>query len=291
MATISRTFYDATVATDGTGDYATIAAAITDNKRTIYVRQGSYAGFTQDQSQSKIFVEPGSTITSDCNFTGTNCSFVVGAGTDIQGKVSFDTNSSGCYFRCENGVQTDGIDYTTTERQYLNGGGWGTLSDGGSAAHGINVGSSDDCIIENIAVQTTLAGGGYSGVNANSGTDRAIYRLVKVVDSDDEGFQLFGDDTLIIGCVVSGADARGITTASTGLRVRAIGNYITATGDDAIRFAGADSVAVGNVAQIDGGYAFEVVAANCVAVGNRLDGASNDTAGSSTISSNDETAF
>ena len=289
MATISRTFYDATVATDGTGDYATIAAAITDNKRTIYVRQGSYAGFTQDQSQSKIFVEPGSTITSDCNFTGTNCSFVVGAGTDIQGEVDV-TTGTGAYIRFENGCSIDQIDINTA-RCYVNGGGWGTSVDATGTAGAALDSNGDDVIMENIATNTDTGGSDFYALLVSG--DRNIVRLVKIVDSDVQGALFNGSaDLLMIGCANLNSDNDNLNVR--GARNRIIGNYLVngLRGID-LDASGDDSVMVGNTISTASSQSIFTASgnANCCIVGNRLDGTPTDTDGSATVSNNDETAF
>ena len=65
------------------------------------------------------------------------------------------------------------------------------------------------------------------------------------------------------------------------------GNVLT------VAAGGDNSVIVGNIVQTATGNPVEIDAAgeNCVVVGNRLNGAVNDASGTSTVASNDETAF
>jgi len=293
MVSTALEYWDAIVNNnDGQAEYQTIQAAIDANERTIWVKSGTYAGFTQDQASSKIFIEPGSTISSDCNFTGANCSFVVGAGTTISGEIDV-TTGTGAYIRFENGCSVSGMEFNTA-RCYVNGGGWGTLSDGGIAAHGLRSNAAD-CIYENIALETA-AGGGQSFFSfiATGSAPRNIISKIKVVASDSAGigFSSGADDVLVMGCAVLAADGDG---TQGGARTRIIGNYVDAPGDDGIVMGGAgdDSVIVGNVVKDPGGDSVEITAnaENCVVVGNRLDGAVNDLSGTSTVSNNDETAF
>ena len=177
---------------------------------------------------------------------------------------------------------------------YVTGGGWDTISDGGTSVDGATLNAAD-IILENIAVQTT-AGGGNSLDGVSVEDDRIILSQVKVIDSDNRAIFSVGStdtDALIMGCVILGSDARGMHF--TGARSRLIGNYLINTGNDGILFeaSGDDSVAVGNVVQDQGNQSVEIDtnAENCVIVGNRLDGAVTDNSGTSTVALNDATSF
>jgi len=288
MASGATKFYDAIVDAAGGGDYTTIADAITDNMRTILVKSGTYATFTQDQAQSKIYFEPATVITGDANRTGSNASFVFGACCDVQGELDI-TTGTGCYTKFENGCTAVGID-SNTDRNYIDGGGWGTLIDGASTQEAIDI-DGDDNIIENISANTNTGSGNSTFTNGGA---RNIVSNCKVVDSGSAGIGNGGlsSDGLTIGCIVLDADDLGIS--ANGPRTRLIGNRVVAAADEGIYCfdTGDDSVVYGNI--VKGGtdsVQISGVCENNVVVGNRLDGGVNDASGTSTVANNDETAF
>lgn len=294
MVSIALEYWDAIVNnSDASAEYQTIQAAIDANERTIWVKNGTYVGFTQDQSQSKIYIEPGSTISSACNFTGTNCSFVVGAGSTISGEIDI-TTGTGCFIKAENGCSFANVNLNSA-RNYINGGGWGTLVDGGSSSNGLGL-AGDDSIAENIASQST--GGGFDGC-ISSGC-RGIMSKIKIVNGDDDGIQLntAAMDNLLIGCSILAFGDDGIN--GFGARARIIGNSIsggTEAADNgiALQSTGDDSICIGNIIQMTHASAapirIDAAGENCIAVGNRLDGAVTDNSGTSTVGNNDISSF
>ena len=165
--------------------YATIQAADDDldsGPYTLLVKSGSYAGWTTSTDNARIRLEPGTTITSAIVLSGDNVTLECGPGCDIQAAITLSgTHGS---LLCKNGVDTDGIAVTGTEC-FVDGGGWGTIHDGGTTSAGIKIGtSSDDALVLNMASDNTLAQSGLSAVLDQS--DRTVFSGVKVIDSDDD---------------------------------------------------------------------------------------------------------
>ena len=99
--------------------------------------------------------------------------------------------------------------------------------------------------------------------------------------------------TLLDGVFISACDGRGIQPA--GPTPRIVSCYVGHAASDSIQLAatGDNSSVIGCMVQASGGTSIDVVgdAEDCVVVGNRTDGAVNDASGTSTVASNDETAF
>ena len=249
------------------------------------------SGGTFNTAEERLFIPPGTDVTSAINLTAAGIVLRIGAQCNVQETITI--SAANCSVYCEGGVDIDGLELTSAADQtYVTGGGWDTVVDGGSANDAIII-AGDDCIVENIACQTT--GGSKNAVVVQGA--RATLRGVKVIDSNGFAFYTNGAgavDCLVDGCVVLGADSFGILAEANRLRV--VNMFMTAAGSDGIRLdGGADnSVVVGCIIQdtagadpieVDGG------AENCVIVGNRTDGAVNDGSGTSTVASNDEQTF
>jgi len=249
------------------------------------------SGGTFSSNNHRLFIPPGTTVTSAIVLSGTGMVLVIGAQCDIQTTVTLAGNN--CSLYCENGVDLDGI-IVSGNNGFVDGGGWDTLSNGGTANHGIDV-SGDDGTVRNISAQTTAGGGSsYDAVSSN-GTSRNTFDHVKVIDSDRFGFFMgnVGQECAITNCMVLGADAEWMFINQE--RSRVIGNFCNASGADGIEVddGGDDTVVMGNVCV---GATNDVIQINsaaedCVVVGNRTDGSITDNSGTSTVGNNDTTAF
>jgi len=286
--------FDGVVDVGGSGTFETIQAAddaLDSGAYALWVKTGTYsAGFTVSTNNAYIFVEPGTVIEAAITLSGNNITLVLGAGCDIQGIITL--SGANCSLTCQNGVDTDGL-VMSGAFGFHDGGGWETIHQGGTANDAIAI-SGTDCVVQHCAAQTTTGGGNsFEGVAYSAARISII--AVKVIDSDNEGIQgqPGGNDIYIAGCVILGADGNGMTIQ--GARARVIGNYIIAAGADGINLAASadDSTVIGNIVRDQGAQPIDidVNGENCVVVGNRVDGAVSDNSGTSTVASNDETAF
>tara|TARA_Y100000310_G_C20684585_1_gene818144 strand:+ start:2775 stop:3677 length:903 start_codon:yes stop_codon:yes gene_type:complete len=285
-----QTYFDAVVAPSG-GDYTTIQAAddvLDAGNYTLLVKTGTYAGFTVSTDKVHIVLGPGTVITSAITLSGDDITLELMPGCDIQAVITM--SGANVHVICRNACDLDGV-VMSGNFGYFNGGGWDTLVDGTTANHAISI-TGTDCIVENVAVQTTAGGGqSFHGVSLAGARDGAV--AVKVIDSDSVGVITTGADALVEGCVILGADGENINLG--GLRGRAFGNYGIAAGGNGLAIAagGDDTVVVGNILKDSAAGVVDIAAAgeNCVVVGNRLDGAVTDNSGTSTVADNDVTAF
>jgi len=253
------------------------------------IKGGAYSTLTVSTNDAKIVVEPGSTFSGAIELSGDNVTLVLGAGCAMSGLVTISGNN--CSLICENGVDLVGV-LVTGNFGYVNGGGWDTLSNGGTAQWGVSFSGGDDGIVENIAVQTTA--GGASGVGGiRMLAARITVNKVKVIDSDSPGIVGNSADCVVTNCLILGADDDGISVD--GPRNRIIGNMIADVGARGIHLEGSadDSTVIGNVVYNPVGDSIEIQATNenAVVVGNRFDGAVDDNSSTSTVANNDETAF
>jgi hypothetical protein len=243
------------------------------------------SGGTFSSNNHRLFIPPGTTVTSAIVLSGTGIVLVVGAQCDIQSTVTL--SGANCSLICQNGVDLDGI-IVSGNFGYVNGGGWDTLSHGGSANDGINV-SGTDVIVQNISAQTS--GGGYDACESSG--ERTTFDKIKVVGADRFGFLVSADEAKILNSVIADSGSENIFSTSTeGLIAN---NYCNSAGLDGIECddAADNSVIIGNIVRDQASDAIEVSAAceNCVVVGNRTDGAIADNSGTSTVTGNDATAF
>jgi len=236
----------------GTVQQAIDAGAIQKN---IHVRAGVYpSGFTVSANDVKIRL---------------------GAGCDIQGIVTI--SGDGCSLLCENGCDIDGIVLSGDEGT-VDGGGWGTLSHGGSnTAHGIDCSGSRN-IVSNMSFQT-LGGiaGTYMAIYVRTGTFNTV-RNCRVIDADAGAIYVASADNLIVDNVVMDADEDGIFVAAA--RNRIIGNYVVQIpGWWPMRLgSGADNcLIVGNILR-DGSGSLNFLSGSDynTYAGNRFDGAISD---------------
>jgi len=281
--------YDGVVDVGGGGNWATIQAgddALDAGDYTMLVKGGTYtAGVTVSTGEARIVVEPGTVIQGAIVLSGDDVTLELGAGCDVQSTVTLSGNN--CSLICQNGVDLDGI-IVSGNFGYVNGGGWDTLSHGGSANDGISV-SGTDTIVQNISAQTS--GGGYDACESSG--ERTTFDKIKVVGADRFGFLASADEVKILNSVIADSGSENIFSNSTeGLIAY---NYCNSAGLDGIECddSGDNSVIIGNTVRDQASDSIELSAAceNCVVVGNRTDGAIADNSGTSTVTGNDETAF
>ena len=281
--------YDGVVDVGNGGNWTTIQAGDDDLDSGSYVmlvKSGTYsAGVTVSTNNAKIVVEPGTVIQGAIVLSGDNVTLVLGAGCDVQSTVTL--SGANCSLICQNGVDLDGI-IVSGNFGFVDGGGWDTLSHGGTANDGINV-SGTDVIVQNISAQTS----GNSHDACESSGERTTFDKIKVVGADRFGFLVSADEAKILNSVIADSGSENIFSTSTeGLIAN---NYCNSAGLDGIECddAADNSVIIGNIVRDQASDAIEVSAAceNCVVVGNRTDGAIADNSGTSTVSGNDTTAF
>ena len=284
--------YDGVVDSGGGVDFTTLQAGDDELDAAAYsmwVKQATYdAGLTVSTNNVFVFLESGTIVQGDIVLSGTGITLVLGGGCDIQGTVTI--SGIGSQVLCHNACDLDGV-IMSADDGLFDGGGWDTLVNGSAARHAINI-SGDDCIARNCAVQTTSGGGSsFEGIIGSS--DRVMIDRVKVISADDRGFQLSGGDNLVTNCLILDSDLDGIRI--NGPRARVIGNYIISAGGDGIQLTdGADnSICTGNIVKDQTNQSIDINTdgEDCVVVSNRVDGAVADNSGTSTVASNDATAF
>ena len=281
--------YDGVVDVGNGGNWTTIQAGDDDldgGSYVMLVKSGTYsAGVTVSTNNAKIVVETGTVIQGAIVLSGDNVTLELGAGCDVQSTVTL--SGANCSLICQNGVDLDGI-IVSGNFGFVDGGGWDTLSHGGSANDGINV-SGTDVIVQNISAQTS--GGSYDACESSG--ERTIFDKIKVVGADRFGFLASADEVKILNSVIADSGSENIFSNSTeGLIAY---NYCNSAGLDGIECddSADNSVIIGNIVRDQASDSIELSAAceNCVVVGNRTDGAIADNSGTSTVSGNDTTAF
>ena len=201
--------------------YTTVQGAFLAREKNIHVKAGVHPGFTVSTNDVLIQLEPGTVVEAAIILSGNNVTLRVGAGCDIQGIVTI--SGDGCSFICEDGCDIDGI-ICSGDGNRVDGGGWGTLSHGGSnTAHGIDCSGSRN-IVSNMSFQT-LGGiaGTYMAIYVRTGTFNTV-RNCRVIDADAGAIYVASADNLIVDNVVMDADEDGIFVAAA--RNRIIGNYV-----------------------------------------------------------------
>lgn len=242
--------------------------------------------FEVSTNSVKLEFEPGTVIEGGITFSGDNIECLFGSGSDTQGLLTV-SGTSVCV-ECENGVDFDGL-LVSGNNAYFDGGGWDTLSDGGATRLGVNIASTDDCIVKNTAV-TATSGGGFDAINLNGTSLRNSLINIKILDAGDKGIELNNlcSDTLMQGIYIVQCDDSGITCGSE--RNRIIGCHVASAGGDGISLGSGDnSIITGCVIEACTGDEIKILSAgeNCVVVGNRVFGVINDDSGTSTVELND----
>ncbi len=274
--------------------YTTIQAAddaLDGGPYFMWVKEGTYDGFTISTDKVRIFLEQGVVITGAVTLSGDNAALIRGPGVTIQGLIT--VSGDGSYMQSMNGGGDVGV-LISGDRCYMNGGGWGTVCDGGITRRGIDL-EGDDGIVENIAAQTT-GGGGVDWDAVFVDGVRPVLANVKIPDSDLNGIRTGAPctDALILGCISIQVDA-GVVNVQTP-RTRLIGHRGESPGafDGIFLAATSDNSVVGaSIIQVDTGDSVEINAGgdNSVVCGNRLDGAIDDNAAGTVAAINDTTAF
>jgi len=255
--------------------YTTVQGAFLAREKNIHVKAGVHPGFTVSTNDVLIQLEPGTVVEAAIILSGNNVTLRVGAGCDIQGIVTI--SGDGCSFICEDGCDIDGI-ICSGDGNRVDGGGWGTLSHGGSnTAHGIDCSGSRN-IVSNMSFQT-LGGiaGTYMAIYVRTGTFNTV-RNCRVIDADAGAIYVASADNLIVDNVVMDADEDGIFVGAA--RNRIIGNYVVQIpGWWPMRLgSGADNcLIVGNILR-DGSGSLNFLSGSDynTYAGNRLDGTQSD---------------
>lgn len=299
-ASASFEFADLVVDAAGDGDYTTLQDA-EDNAAAncvIYVKEGTYAaGVTIDTGPCKWIFETGCIVQGEIQVDTTKVALEFQPGCDVQDII--DINSADCWVAAMNGLDIDGIDCSSTDsdRQYINGGGWGTVSDGGGSNTALRT-DGDDALCLNLAIDQ--ASGATTFGNPQGARD--VFSGVKCISTSSVGGErasVNAADWLELGCFMAASGGNGNKLQSTAHRARIVGNYI-GTGvnnsDGLLMASGADDeVVVGNVIDNGAGSGVSIDIASGstdkAIVGNRLGDTPSDGDGSSILSSNDLTGF
>ncbi len=277
------------------GDYSTIQDAddvLDAAPYSLYVKTGTYPGFTISTNDVFIMFGPGVVITGPIIRPGNNITIHAGPGCTLEDLMTVSGNAG--HTIAENGLRSAGM-LSTGNFGYLNGGGWDSVVDGGITRHAIRL-EGTDLVIENIAAQTTGGGGSaFEAVSVAGGADRPALYKIKVVDSDDNGILIGGtrEDALVLGCIVLAADADGISLG--GPRARVEGNYVApgvgGVGIHALLNAD-NSVYQYNIVDPAGSaITLDIGADNSLVAHNRTDGAITDNSAGSSVTNNNTVAF
>lgn len=199
--------------TDESAGYTTIQAADDDLDSGAYlllVKQATYAaGVTVSTNDAEIWVAPGTIIQGAITLSGQNVTLRLGAGCDIQANITL--SGAGCSLICANGCTLDRVIISVTKWR-VDGGGWDTIADGGTAGHAIDIqAGASDGILESLSVQTT--GGGASAYDAvNIEANNNTIQNVRVANSDDVGIVIGsgGSSTRIFNCNIGTTDSYGV---------------------------------------------------------------------------------
>ena len=164
------------------------------------INSGSYTSLTVNadvDAGTEIVVSPGVTITGTQDLLGDRTTVHAGPGFTVNGL----TTVSGA--RCSvlgSGSGTMGGVLVNSGANYfcLNGAGKGFLVDGGSSSHAINI-IANDFQIRNLSINTNNSST-YTGILTGGSVTRGIINKVKIVNSDDEGVNIAGDDIILTKC-------------------------------------------------------------------------------------------
>ena len=245
-------------------------------------------GSTSLTASKRYIIAPGTTMTGAVTLSNADTHLRIGAGVDFDGNV-LTISGAGCSVVCENGVTLDGVVMSGASGLF-DGGGWDTLSNGGTSRHAMDV-TGASCVVKNVSVQTTDGGGSaYKSLSASTAANYFVAENVQVVDSDKAGFDCRGESVKIIDCVIIDCDEEGVYLGGNRCTVR--GLYVEHSGSTGISLDGNDHVVMGNIVKaISAGSAITLNNDNHCIVGNRLVGAVNDNSSNSTIASNEVAAF
>ena len=133
--------------------------------------------------------------------------------------------------------------------------------------------SVSDVTVENMAVQSEAGGGGggTSAINTKNTASRLTFKSLWILEADHMGISIDSPTTRVVDCYIEDTDSNGIGVRDEGDNTVIVGCTVDDAGGDPINI--------------------DANGENCVVVGNRTDGAVVDNSGTSTVASNDETAF
>lgn len=277
---------DLVVDAAGGGDHATVDAAIDaiDGPGTIWVKGGSYAGFTLDEASLAVLCEPDCTFTSAVVMSGQEASITSLGDMEIQG--AFTMSGAGCTFQGFGATGTQGVIMSGAYSSFF-GSGIGDSNNGAAARHGIAI-SATGCTVENTRAETT-AGGGTSYDAINISASDAKVRFVEVADSDQYGLSITGGQRAMIESVyVRNSDDHGFYLAA-GKNILQ-GCIAQSAGGDGFHFTadGDNNIVTASQVQDAGSQTMELVsgADNNVVGLCRLGGAITDSGSGNTLTGN-----
>lgn len=299
----SSKYYDAVVDAAGVfSTYTTIDSAIDDGHLTIWVKSGTYDGFTIDNQYTKIIFEPNCTVnTSDIVISADNATIIFGP--NFTAAERLDINNLDVHLKMNNGYTSKRVDIAGTgDNCFIDGGGWDTHFNGqGEDSYGLQFGSGR---VDGIIMNAKATGASTANNDAiKLRGPRLVCKNLKPIDAAGTSSDVIrtintGTDCKIVGNYITNGNQDAIQiNSNTSLTGRAIvvANYCLNAGDDGIDFTsnGDDSIAYGNIIQNQTGDSILVVGDNCVVFGNRCDGAINDSGTGTTgdATDNDVTAF
>lgn len=197
----------------------------------------------------------------------------------------------------------------SNDKVLLFGAGWGTIIDGGTTGHAINI-TGDDCIIRDLQVKTDVGqANDYDGVRAAgthtriinvfvNGADRfalnlvganCIAHLCRLYDADEYGLGVYGVDTQLSQIWINQAGSGGAIIANQRCLLSNFGIYNSVTFGVYITSAGDNSELNGGIINISGndGLYIHANAEDCIADSLRITAWTNeavdDNSGTSTI--------
>jgi hypothetical protein len=150
----------------------------------------------------------------------------------------------------------------------LLGSGWGTIINGGTTGHAINV-SGSRCVVRELQCKTTVGGGQpFHGILWTG--DFGMAFRVFVNGSDNNGISSQGQDNMISHCRIFDPDGNGIDVATN--RSSICNTDIIQTGLFGIGTVASDTIINGNYIDTTGddGINIHIDAENCVATANRI---------------------
>jgi len=292
--------YDAIVDPSG-GDYGTLQDmddAIGASSYVAMVRRATYtAGLTLATNNVRIAFHPGTVVQGDIELSGDGINAVFYPGCDVQGLLTM--SGAGCKVQCYNNCLFDGL-LMSGNNGTFHGGGKGTLIDGGIANDAVFI-SGSDCLVSYFAASTT--GGGETSNKAVmiNGGDRCAVFAAMIVDSDETGITVWGNDHKILGCHVLSADRFGISVLNNRNIIKY--NNVQNVGDAGIKLnefngGASDNIVEFNIVKDHADFAIQVDGASedNVVCGNVLDDLASssgisDLSGTSIVDNNVEASF
>ena len=231
-------------------------------------------------SRRKVFKVPGGSVfDSTVTISGTELNLVSEGAVTFSGLLTISgANSS---VKVGNGSSSVGI-VISGAGALFDGGGLGTLVNGGILNHGISV-TANKVTVRDTRAKTTAAGGNAFDALNNTGEDFFIERVV-VDDSDRDGFRSSSGarvhcfDLKVLDC-----DEHNIRILVADAQIESC--YVSANGSSGIRIEGNNALVRGNTSE----HASSIVVASgsgVIVEGNRVSGSITDTPGTSIVRNN-----